>query len=312
LFQQKRLGPAAAHTSRALLLEPEGRRKGALLYNLGRIAEDQGEPDKAADHYRRSLAVRPGNGEARKRLDALTANAKPRAKAPLDAMCEAATDDWNCTKGDAPEGSECTCKVERVIEPDKNSPFLRAALLSVWGHPDIGGVHDGTLHLAVETESGGWQHLSMIANSLSPGVAYIHNHGEVTAMRYEDAIPGGPQELVLDISQDEDDGDYGENVNEYSTLRATFVCWQDEAPRCAYLPRAYTYGLGPMVDDLPPPPEVWERSWSLSMRLNPDATVTYAVESGGEWLTAPQKELLGTHPLRDVGRFYEATVTELR
>ena len=67
-----------------------------------------------------------------------------------------------------------------------------------------------------------------------------------------------------------------------------------------------------MVDDLPPPPEVWERSWSLSLRLGPDATVTYAVESGGEWLTAAQKDLLGAHPLRDMGRFYGATVTELR
>jgi hypothetical protein len=45
--------------------------RGALHYNLGRIAEADGKVDQAIAHYRASLEARPNNAVVQKRLDAL-------------------------------------------------------------------------------------------------------------------------------------------------------------------------------------------------------------------------------------------------
>lgn len=55
----------------ALASSPSPRTEGALRYNLGRIAEEQGDRAEAIRQYRRSLEVRPGNAAVRSRLDAL-------------------------------------------------------------------------------------------------------------------------------------------------------------------------------------------------------------------------------------------------
>lgn len=61
----------------ALATEPGTR--GALLYNLGRIAEAQGARPQAMEHYRDSLAARPGNATVKQRLARLErAPAEPK------------------------------------------------------------------------------------------------------------------------------------------------------------------------------------------------------------------------------------------
>lgn len=57
-----------------------GLSRGALLYNLGRIAEAQGADHQALAHYRGSLAARPDNATVKRRLAKLeraTAASKP-------------------------------------------------------------------------------------------------------------------------------------------------------------------------------------------------------------------------------------------
>lgn len=55
----------------------DAERRGALLYNLGRIAEAQGETGDAIGSYRRSLAARPGNATVAERLASLGADPWP-------------------------------------------------------------------------------------------------------------------------------------------------------------------------------------------------------------------------------------------
>jgi tetratricopeptide (TPR) repeat protein len=60
-LRESRLEEAHAACTRGLEQARGNALKGAILYNLGRIAEAVGDPTRAAEHYRRSLAIRPGN-----------------------------------------------------------------------------------------------------------------------------------------------------------------------------------------------------------------------------------------------------------
>ncbi|MCA9658367.1 MAG: tetratricopeptide repeat protein [Myxococcales bacterium] len=69
-FKAGDLKKAQAMTLRALKGASEERRRGMLLYNLGRIAEEKGDREAAIDAYQRSVAARP-NETVQARLDAL-------------------------------------------------------------------------------------------------------------------------------------------------------------------------------------------------------------------------------------------------
>lgn len=58
LFAQNKLDPASRAYRQGLALKPGFHFKGALLYNLGRIAEQRGQIQKAVKLYRRSVMVR--------------------------------------------------------------------------------------------------------------------------------------------------------------------------------------------------------------------------------------------------------------
>lgn len=70
LFHLKQLDEAERVTREALDLTRSDRTKGALLHNLGRIAEDRGDAAAAIEHYTRSLAVRD-NRTVKRRLEKL-------------------------------------------------------------------------------------------------------------------------------------------------------------------------------------------------------------------------------------------------
>lgn len=84
----------------AAMADDEALRKplGACFYNLGRVAEASESADaktRAAEHYRRSLELRPGNSVVERRLAALTGEAKDEP-APTHA---AATVSMACADG---------------------------------------------------------------------------------------------------------------------------------------------------------------------------------------------------------------------
>lgn len=70
-FKGNELELAQRYTSRALKLARDDKRRGMLLYNLGRVAEARDDKAAASDHYTRSLSVRP-NATVEKRLAGLT------------------------------------------------------------------------------------------------------------------------------------------------------------------------------------------------------------------------------------------------
>jgi hypothetical protein len=70
LFNLRQLDEAERVTREALDLTRSDRTRGALLYNLGRIAEERGDAAAAKEHYERSLAARD-NRTVKRRLDRL-------------------------------------------------------------------------------------------------------------------------------------------------------------------------------------------------------------------------------------------------
>ncbi|MFO0747371.1 MAG: tetratricopeptide repeat protein [Myxococcota bacterium] len=69
-LQAAELDEARATCAEALRRKPSDATRGAILFNLGLIAEKRGDPAEARRLYRESLAARP-NATVRKRLDAL-------------------------------------------------------------------------------------------------------------------------------------------------------------------------------------------------------------------------------------------------
>lgn len=70
-YKAGNLTEAHAHTLRALALADDDKRRGMILYNLGRIAEDRGQIEEAITNYEVSLSLRP-NDTVQARLDNLT------------------------------------------------------------------------------------------------------------------------------------------------------------------------------------------------------------------------------------------------
>jgi len=71
-LKAKRYAPASAACRRGLEIATEGSIRGAILYNLGRIAEEQGHVEEARRQYRSSLRERPGNKTVQARLKGLS------------------------------------------------------------------------------------------------------------------------------------------------------------------------------------------------------------------------------------------------
>ncbi|MFN3198340.1 MAG: tetratricopeptide repeat protein [Bradymonadia bacterium] len=76
LFKVKRYTEARAVLEKALTLAKGGERIGALRFNLGRVAEEEGKAAEAVVHYKASLKARPGNAVVKKRLKGLKTRKK--------------------------------------------------------------------------------------------------------------------------------------------------------------------------------------------------------------------------------------------
>lgn len=70
-LQARRFSAARAACHRGLAVAEDDHVAGALRYNLGRVAEEQGEIDEARREYQRSLELRPNNRTVQRRLDGL-------------------------------------------------------------------------------------------------------------------------------------------------------------------------------------------------------------------------------------------------
>lgn len=108
-----------------------GKQRAAALYNLGRIKEAQGEPEKAAEHYTDSLQLR-ANKIVSKRLASLS-------KEPVEAL---RTMEWDpvddiktiCEESEfSYELVECQDKKITVAIKNRKGPFQEVALWQIGG-----------------------------------------------------------------------------------------------------------------------------------------------------------------------------------
>lgn len=124
------LSLARRATREALRHQTEPKSRGALLYNLGRIAEALGRADEAIAAYRRSLAVRPDSEPTRMRLTRLAAaNPAPTCIGPGCPLTPPVDGKRACELVEE-EGcplfhqrGACSCDAEALLELDAIGPW---------------------------------------------------------------------------------------------------------------------------------------------------------------------------------------------
>jgi tetratricopeptide (TPR) repeat protein len=184
--------------------------KGASLYNLGRIFEEQGDKTAAVDAYRKSLEARP-NATVRERLIALdpaaAAAADPAAPhamlGPFSSIKQFCADyKKTACDGGAPDKDDerdpYACGREGAALAHPKAPWLAAELLSTscdsHGDGEAGHV---TLHLAVRVAAG-W----FVAGESGERVEYnrTQERFEAVALELTELVTGAPPQIVLSYS----------------------------------------------------------------------------------------------------------------
>ncbi len=313
------LAAADRFSRQAVTLTRDARELGMFQYNLGRIAEDRGDAAGAETLYRRSLAARP-HPVVEKRLADLVAKKAGASKGTLEAACAEAMAAWGCNHPTEPDGLRCTCKAEKTIEspdaasggsvvvdaegtPNVNTGVpLRAALLKVEGE---GNGLLSTTHLAVETGTGGWQHVGTVVDGWTPGVSYIHQDGTLTAADFEEHLGTGEGHvLVLRARNTGADGDYGDNVVELDRTSDLWLCHAaGGAPVCDHLVEAAERGTEVMIEGEPvaddAKAQLGTRRWSLKVTWYGSRL---KVQAGEGTPTDEAKALIGTHAPAELGK----------
>ncbi len=170
-FNAGKLDDAESYTRKAMLDATENGRRGALLYNLGRIHEARGLTAKAIEQYETSLAVRP-NPTVEQRLAELRAappEASPAAvagSASAQALCDPPSPDDDL-------GLTCTCEVVDS-KTGEGQGWTEVALLVTACEGDW----SSRTHELVVLESTGWRSLGAFMTEYGGGTD--HGEGEAT------------------------------------------------------------------------------------------------------------------------------------
>lgn len=289
---------ARAFSNQALLVEKAPKKIAALLYNLGRISEDEKKLADANVYYQRSLALRP-NDVVQKRFDNISTQANPTVQANAQEVCAQAMNVWECSPSS--EDAPCECAVVKTITPSSElGPFKAAALLSIKGSAGVGGSIDGTQHLAIQTVSGGWQHYGTVANNYSPGVSYIHNTGEVESIAFQQL--DGQEVLVVRFNETVSDGDYSENSVEIATDSKLLVCAKkDKGAQCVELVIGQEDRFEKMLDDEEMGPDTpTKRVWTASAAFTPAHKLKYTCDASQEGLPDKATALNGEHTIDEL------------
>lgn len=154
-FQAHDLERAHTATEQAIAAAKDPKVKAGALYNLGRIAEEQGDKAAATDAYTKSLALRP-NATVKARLAALAAPAAAPATVKGDAWSPraltgpiASIDEW-CRR--QPKSDPCLNLDE--ANPTRATPFKPTAPLLGGRWVVTGNAEEKTARLALQTAAG--------------------------------------------------------------------------------------------------------------------------------------------------------------
>lgn len=201
--------------------------KGASLYNLGRIEEERGKKEDAAQHYAESLAARPGNAVVQQRLDALLAagTAAPSDKESCDfkimAGAVAPTMQAVCAAfiKTLPAGEEDTGRpgCESFEMPTFRSGAHTLVPFAYLDPEEFGSTYHVVLAV-VGPDSWSW---SLIGYAYNPGMGYIHEDFSVTSLEGQQLIAGSAiQQVILGFKHTRVDGNYSENISD-DTVRVS-------------------------------------------------------------------------------------------
>lgn len=289
-FNAGKLDEAKDRLERGLqYAENEGTR-GAILYNLGRVAEAKGDKPHAIELYTRSLAVRPGNDVVAKHLADLGAPA-PTPSASAAAPVVATHSQCSFAKQSAAWPNLCWGQLGLlgvdVNDPADESPYEcgygKTELEAPGGAISAGGevsvyelvledgkvkatvfsyydleMFDETFLLAVVLD--GVLYTSNLAWVSHPGVGYADENVDTIKVRSEDIVPGGRPELVIEWGISGHDLDPGIEEEEFwSSQRVAYVSLEGGAPQwLAALTTESERTRGPMTawedgSDTPPP-----------------------------------------------------------
>jgi tetratricopeptide (TPR) repeat protein len=286
-FNAGKLDEAKDRLERGLqYAESEGTR-GAILYNLGRVAEAKGDTPHAIELYGRSLAARPNDAVSKRLADLGTSAAAPSEAAPV----EATHSQCSFAKKGTPWGNLCWGQLgelgvdvnDPAVESHPECGYGQTTLDPEGGAISAGGevsvyeltlesgkiqatvfsyydleMFDETFMLAVVVD--GVLYTANLAWVSHPGVGYADENVDSLELRSEDIVPGGRPELVIEWSISGHDLDPGIEEEEFwSSERVAFVSLEGGVPQwLAALTTASERTRGPMTSwedgsETPPP-----------------------------------------------------------
>jgi hypothetical protein len=225
-FLDGKLDEAAHELEQALHYAAKNQTKGAVLYNLGRVAEKQGDKERAAEFYTQSLRARP-NATVQTRLEALGTSGEGS-----HALCGFADDPSK------PDGMSCAGYLARNFKDFDDPPVCsyedRRLVEVTQGdlHARVFAVHDYDLMeehfvLAVRTADGVWR-TSEFVTVFHPGVGYADESVDDVTLEAQELTGKGPPELVLRWRIGQHDMDPGIMYQEDSTHSNLAVISADE------------------------------------------------------------------------------------
>lgn len=296
-------GKALDATRKALAMSKQPRQKGALYYNLGRIAEDQGDLPGAAINYRTSLGYRPGNAIVEKQLADLEArpggNIGSAGVVDLEGVCTEIRVELDCPVATSAEGliaHGCDCATEMI---SGTAGFGKAVLLKVTGTTEsAGGMVDATW-LVVE-QGGQWRPVTMVGNDWNPGMGYVYNTS--TRRAFEFVNIGGRELLWVIFENQNDDLDPGVYTSYSDWSRTLTVCEnRDAAVACWEVPLGrgsevakFSFDDEQIPEGEGPAQEKKER-WALGAVVTADGNIRIITEEGESQVPPEVKPVVGTH-----------------
>ncbi|MEM6295001.1 MAG: hypothetical protein AAGA54_27260 [Myxococcota bacterium] len=269
LFLDGQLDDAEHELQAALHVAVKSVRKGAILYNLGRVEEARRETTRAADRYRQSLAVRP-NETVKARLESLgvddaathsvcTIDKEP-GRPPLD-LCadvlrrapESGREDpptcefgWTKPLREGPEVAASAAGERRQASVFKvEEPTYAATAFSIWDRD----IMEESFYLGIVV--GDAWYVASLATVMHPGVGYADESVGLLELEAKELTGDGAKELIVRWSVGAHDMDPGVMYMEDTRHENTAVLSLDGgAPRWVGAVRTFTeWNSGEMDPD---------------------------------------------------------------
>lgn len=226
----------AGDLPRAERLAKQGAKKGhdtesraRCLYNLGRVEEQSGRGEKAAEHYGASLALRP-NDVVKKQLEALpkkgapaaSASAPPASAAPLPCVAMVQQSDvFPCLERamkqrgeDEDTGGRTVAWLDGIGPLAKHEKKLKIATAPF-------GMFE-TSHFLVASQLRGWQVVAELPTTHNPGAFGIHESLSVEKADVREI--GGNKVLWLEVLHGHTDSDMGIDEITEDERREVVLC----------------------------------------------------------------------------------------